>query len=115
MELQEVLHPQGLEQQHHVGQVGPLDLGHRGGQELILIGALCVEPAGEDQVLLHLPPHDPAEPLKPAQLPAWGSLRQNSNTPSAPRCTCAPDQPQQAKITGRTEFLIYSPHLSLSL
>lgn len=45
MELQEVLHPQGLEQQHHVGQVGPLDLGHRGGQELILIGALGVEPA----------------------------------------------------------------------
>lgn len=47
MELQQVLHPQGLEQQHHVGQVGPLDLGHRGGQELILVGALGVEPVGE--------------------------------------------------------------------
>lgn len=47
VELQQVLHPQGLEQQHHVGQVGPLDLRHRGGQELILIGALGVEPAKE--------------------------------------------------------------------
>lgn len=47
MELQQVLHPQGLEQQHHVGKVGPLDLRHSGSQELILVSALCVEPARE--------------------------------------------------------------------
>lgn len=48
VELQQVLHAEGLEQQHHVGQVGPLDLRHRGGQELILVGTLRVEPAGDN-------------------------------------------------------------------
>lgn len=47
VKLQQVLHPQGLEQQHHVGKVGPLDLGHGGGQELVLVSALCVESARE--------------------------------------------------------------------
>lgn len=56
VELQQILHPQGLEQQHHVGKVGPLDLGHGGGQELILVSALCVEPAREESVTgLHPP------------------------------------------------------------
>lgn len=55
VELQQVLHPKGLEQQHHVGQVGPLDLGHRGGQEFILVGTLRVQPGREKTlILLHL-------------------------------------------------------------
>lgn len=56
MELQQVLHPQGLEQQHHVGKVGPLDLGHGGGQELVLVSTLCVESAREKPMTgPHLP------------------------------------------------------------
>lgn len=56
VELQQVLHAQGLEQQHHVGQVGPLYLGHGGGQQLILVSTLRVEPAREEPVTrLHLP------------------------------------------------------------
>lgn len=30
VELQQVLHTQGLEQKHYIGKVGALDLGHRG-------------------------------------------------------------------------------------
>lgn len=56
MELQQVLHPQGLEQQHHVGEVGPLDLRHGGGQELVLVSTLCVKSAREKPMTgLHLP------------------------------------------------------------
>lgn len=44
MEEQQVLDPQRLEQQHHVGQVGPLDLWDGGGEHLVLVGALGVEP-----------------------------------------------------------------------
>lgn len=56
MELQQVLYPQGLEQQHHVGKVSPLDLGHGGGQELVLVSTLCVESAREKPMTgLHLP------------------------------------------------------------
>ena len=44
MELQEVLDSEGLEQQHHVGEVGALDLWHRGDQHLVLVGRLCVQP-----------------------------------------------------------------------
>jgi hypothetical protein len=47
VELQQVLYPEGLEQQHHIGQVGPLNLRHCGGQELIFVGALCVQPVRE--------------------------------------------------------------------
>ncbi len=34
MELQEVLHAQGLEQEDNVGEVGALDLGDGGGEQL---------------------------------------------------------------------------------
>ena len=70
VELQQVLHPQGLEQQHHVGQVGPLDLGHRGGQELVLVGTLGVESAREKTQCCHAATTGhPAESLERAQLP----------------------------------------------
>lgn len=56
VELQQVLHSQGLEQQYHIGKVGPLDLRHSGGQQLILVSALCVESAREEPMTgLHLP------------------------------------------------------------
>ena len=44
VELQEVLDSEGLEQQHHVGEVGALDLRHRGDQHLVLVCRLCVQP-----------------------------------------------------------------------
>jgi len=49
VEEQQVLHAQRLEQQHHVGQVGPLDLRDGGGQHLVLVGALRVQPVQEDR------------------------------------------------------------------
>lgn len=50
MEEQQVLDAQRLEQQHHVGQVGPLDLRDGGRQHLVLIGTLSVQPAGRQTV-----------------------------------------------------------------
>lgn len=44
MEEEQILNPQRLQQQDHIGQVGPLDLWDGAGQHLILIGALSVEP-----------------------------------------------------------------------
>ena len=38
VEVQQVVHVQGLEQQHHVAQVGALDLGHRHRQQLLRAG-----------------------------------------------------------------------------
>lgn len=70
MELQQVLHTEGLEQQHHVGQVGPLDLGHRGGQELILVGALGIQPAREEtRGVLH-----PSDMLAACAVPGGGPV-----------------------------------------
>lgn len=44
MEQEQVLDPQRLQQQDHIGQVGSLDLWDGGGQHLILIGTLSVKP-----------------------------------------------------------------------
>lgn len=65
MELQQVLHPQGLEQEHYIGKVGPLDLRHGGGQELVLVSTLCVESAREKPMTgLYLPQAGlPASPM----------------------------------------------------
>ena len=52
---QQVLHAQRLEQQHHVGQVGPLDLRYGGGQHLVLIGTLRVQPVGQGERDRQLP------------------------------------------------------------
>lgn len=49
VELQQVLHAQRLEQKHHVGQVGALDLGDGGGQQLILVRTLGVQPAAKSE------------------------------------------------------------------
>lgn len=49
VEEQQVLDPQGFEQQHHVGQVGPLNLWDGGGQHLILEGALGVQPGWTEE------------------------------------------------------------------
>lgn len=49
MEEQQVLHAQGLQQQHHVGQVGSLDLRYGGGEHLVLIGTLCVQPGQKER------------------------------------------------------------------
>ena len=46
VELQQVLHPQGLEQEDHIGEVGPLDLGDGGGEQLLAVLALRVEAVG---------------------------------------------------------------------
>ena len=43
MELEEVLHSKGLEQQHNVSQVGTLDLWHRGLQHLAPVAPLRVQ------------------------------------------------------------------------
>ena len=44
VKVQQVLHAEGLEEEHHVGQVGPLDLRHGRGQELVAILTLRVQP-----------------------------------------------------------------------
>lgn len=46
VEGQQVLDAQRLEQQHGVGQVGALDLGHGGGEQLVLVLALRVQAEG---------------------------------------------------------------------
>lgn len=51
MEEQQVLDAQRLEQQHHVGQVGPLDLRNGGHQHLVLIGTISVQPASRQTVV----------------------------------------------------------------
>lgn len=65
VELQQVLHTQGLEQEHYVGKVGALDLRHRGRQQLILVGALGVEPGKRGQE--HAPPVRPLRSLQTCQ------------------------------------------------
>lgn len=47
MELQQVLYTQRFEQKHYIGEVGALDFRHCGCQQLILVGALGVEPGGK--------------------------------------------------------------------
>lgn len=103
VELQQVLHPQGLEQQHHIGQVGPLDLGHRGGQELILVGALGVEPARRRRSATA-----PTSTLgtEPSSMP--GRLR-SSDAPQLP-LYAHPEQPGQRQPQAR-ECLLSSPPL----
>lgn len=49
MEEEKILYSQGLQQQDHIGQVGSLDLGHCSAQQLILVGALRVQPAREGE------------------------------------------------------------------
>ena len=44
MEEQKVIDPKWLEQQNNVGKICSLDLRHRGRQQLILVGTLCVQP-----------------------------------------------------------------------
>lgn len=44
MEEEQILNTQRLQEQDHVGQVGPLNLWYGGGQHLILKGTLSVEP-----------------------------------------------------------------------
>lgn len=44
VEEQQILDTQRLEQQYHVGQIGPLDLWDGGHQHLIFIGTLGVQP-----------------------------------------------------------------------
>ena len=43
VELEQILHPQALEEKHHIGEVGALYLGHGGGQQLLPVLALRVE------------------------------------------------------------------------
>jgi len=47
VELQQVLYTQRFEQKHYIGEVGALDFRHCGCQQLILVGALGVEPGGK--------------------------------------------------------------------
>lgn len=44
MKEEQILNPQRLQQQDHVGQVGPLDFRNGGCQHLIFVGALGVKP-----------------------------------------------------------------------
>ena len=44
MEMQQILDSEGLEEQHHVGQVGALDLWHSGHQHLRPVRRLRVQP-----------------------------------------------------------------------
>lgn len=50
MEEQQILDAQRLEQQDHVGQVGPLDLWDGGHQHLVFIGTVSVQPARRQTV-----------------------------------------------------------------
>ena len=52
MELEQVLHPEGLKQEDYIGQVRPLDLGDRVLEELLAELALGVQPE-KGVVILH--------------------------------------------------------------
>ena len=43
VEGQQVVDPHGLQGQDGAGQIGPLDLGHGGGQHLVTVGSLRVQ------------------------------------------------------------------------
>ena len=52
MELEQVLHPEGLKQEDYIGQVRPLDLGDRVLEELLAELALSVQ-SEKSVVILH--------------------------------------------------------------
>lgn len=115
VELQQVLDSQGLEQQHHVGQVGPLDLGHRSGQELIFVGALRVESARE-KTHAAVPTTTRPGPASQTCLATYMGITSAEDQHSASHGTCTAQQSGQMKVTGRKEkLLVYSPTTPCSL